>query len=250
MLEPEAERPDPPDSGTPQGGIVSPVLANIYLHHVLDLWIERRVRKECRGAVIFMRYADDTIVGFERKRDAEKYLNDLPGRLAKFSLRLAGEKSSLVKFNRWEPDSSGKFAFLGYDFYWARTRKNPNHKMVRRRTGKKKYRAALRAMKDWIRKARPWPLRMILSSLRAKLRGYWNYYGVIGNSAMTWRYYSAVKMLVFKWLNRRSQRQSFTWAKFRRLWLEDWQIPAPRVVEKRVPHERGAESGSLQAGLV
>jgi RNA-directed DNA polymerase len=232
VLEPGAEQAVSPEAGTPQGGVISPVLANIYLHYVLDLWIEREVRKKCRGKVIFMRYADDIIVGFEYQHEAETYLRELEERLAKFSLRLAEEKSALVKFNRWEPDDSGKFTFLGYDFYWARTLRNREHKMVKRRTSKKKYRAALAAMKEWIVKARVWPLRMILSSLRAKLRGYWNHYGVIGNSSMTWRYYSAVKMLIFKWLNRRSQRKSYTWAKFQELFIGAWNIPAPRTVEQ------------------
>ena len=250
VLEPDADELEFPDAGTPQGGNISPVLANIYLHYVLDLWIEKRVGGASRGKVLFMRYADDAVVCFEKECDARNYLNQLPGRLAKFSLRLAGEKSSLVKFNRWEPDSSGKFTFLGYDFYWARTRRNPRHKMVRRRTNKKKYRAALRKMKDWIRKARSWQLRMILSSLRKRLCGYWNYYGVIGNSSMTWRYHSAVKMLVYKWLNRRSQRKSYRWAKFKELYHGSWQIPSPRIVEQRVPHGRGGSAPQTEfAGI-
>lgn len=238
VLEPGEEQARATEAGTPQGGIISPVLANIYLHHVLDLWIEKVVKKKCEGQVIFMRYADDIIVGFEYANDAATYLKGLPSRLAKFNLRLAEEKSSLVKFNRWEPDESGKFTFLGFDYYWGRLRKKPKYAMVKRRTTKKKYRASLRAMKDWIRKARSWPLRMILSSLRKRLRGYWNYYCVITNAAMNWRYYQAVKMLVFKWLNRRSQRKSYTWEKFRRHWLGDWKIPSPKIVEQAMPHER------------
>lgn len=242
VLEPGEESPERPESGTPQGSLVSPILANLYLHHVLDLWIERVVGKGSQGQVIFMRYADDIIVGFETKRDAEAYLSALRPRLAKFSLRLAEEKSALVKFNRWEPDSSGKFTFVGFDFYWYRTRKNPNHKMIRRRTTKKKYRAALAAMKDWLKnKARNWPLRLILSSLRARLRGYWNYYAVISNSTMTWRYHAQVMRLVYKWLNRRSQRQSFGWQKFVQLWETQWQIPAPVCVETPQRMNRGRE---------
>lgn len=233
VLEPGEDNPLEPVAGTPQGGVISPVLANIYLHYVLDLWIENVVRKNCGGKVIFMRYADDIIVCFEHKRDAERYLHDLEGRLAKFSLRLAEEKTGLVKFNRWESDSSGKFTFLGFDFYWARTWRNREHKMVKRRTNKKKYRAALARMKEWIKEARNWPLKMVLSSLRLKLRGYWNYYGVIGNSSATWKYYSAVKMLIYKWLNRRSQRKSYTWNRFKELFIGGWEIPAPRVVEQR-----------------
>ena len=239
VLEPGAEELKMPVAGTPQGGIISPVLANIYLHFVLDLWIEKVVKKHCAGEVMFMRYADDIIVGFEYKRNADKYLRVLSKRLKKFSLRLAEEKSSLVKFNRWEPDDSGKFTFLGFDFYRARTRKNPNHKMVRRRTNKKKYRGALKATTEWIKEARNWPLKMILSSLRRRLRGCWNYYCVIANSHMNWRYYSAVKQLVFRWLNRRSQRKSYTWERFKNLWLNHWDLPAPRIVESRENHSRG-----------
>ncbi|MEZ5325615.1 MAG: group II intron maturase-specific domain-containing protein [Verrucomicrobiales bacterium] len=146
---------------------------------------------------------------------------------------MAEEKTALVKFNRWEPDDSGKFTFLGYDFYWARTKKNPNHKMIKRRTNKKKFRAALTAMKSWIKEARNWPLKMILSSLRKRLRGYWNYYSVISNSGMTWRYHAAVMRLVYKWLNRRSQRKSFGWNKFVELWTKEWQLPAPVCVEEK-----------------
>ena len=164
------------------------------------------------------------------------------------------QKTGLVKFNRWESDSSGKFTFippssgsaewlrlrrplprqgsLGFDFYWSRTMRNREHKMVKRRTNKKKYRAALAKMKEWIKEARNWPLRMILSSLRLKLRGYWNYYSVIGNSSATWKYYSAIKMLIYKWLNRRSQRKSYRWEKFKELFIGGWDIPAPRTVEQ------------------
>lgn len=232
VLEPHAKEAAYPEAGTPQGGIVSPMLANIYLHYVLDLWIEKRVERQSKGEVIFMRYADDIIVGFEKEADARRYLATLPERLAKFHLRLAEEKSSLVKFNRWESKDSGKFTFLGFDFYWSPTRKNRRHLVVKRKTNKKKYRNALRNMKDWLKKSRSWPLRMILSSLRRRLRGYWNYYCVIANGKMTGNYLREVTKLVFKWLNRRSQRKSYTWTKFSKRWYGDWQIPRPRVVEK------------------
>lgn len=239
VLEPGEENPWSPVRGTPQGGIVSPVLANIYLHYVLDLWIAKKLNREYRGEIIFMRYADDIIVGFEYKREAEDYLRRLPERLAKFGLRLSEEKSSLVKFNRWESDDSGKFTFLGFDFYWSRTRKNPNHKIVKRKTNKKKYRASLEAMKDWIQKARSLPLRVILSSLRKRLRGYWNYYCVIGNSRLAWKYYREVTRIIFKWLNRRSQRKSYTWSRFGEMWGKQWKIPRPATCETQVRLETG-----------
>jgi RNA-directed DNA polymerase len=220
--------------GTPQGGVISPLLANIYLHFVQDLWIRKVVAKESRGRVMFRRYADDSIVCFERKTDAERYLRELPGRLAKFNLELAEGKTALTKFNRWEPETSGKFTFLGFDFYWQGTRKNPLHRIVRRRTTAKKFRASLQAMKEWLIQARSLPVAAIIATLRRKLQGYWNYYGVIGNSARLTRYGHEVKGLVFKWLNRRSQRKSYTWPAFTAAW-ESWKLPPPVITEKPPP---------------
>lgn len=128
-----------PATGTPQGGVISPVLANIYLHFVQDEWIKKVVSKRSKGQVLFRRYADDSVVCFERHDDAQAYLRELPKRLGKFGLQMAEEKSSLVKFNRWEPDQSGKFTFLGFDFYWGRSQKNPQIVNVRRRTNRKKF---------------------------------------------------------------------------------------------------------------
>ena len=176
-----------------------------------------------------------------------------------------------MKFNRWEPESSGRFTFLGFDFYWGRSRRNPKHWRVRRRTNPKKFRAGLAALKDWLKKSRSLPLRELLATLRRKLQGHWNYYGVIGNSKRLWAFAHHAKRLVFKWLNRRSQRKSFTWAAFARRVgaLEDpgaagdreamapdrWTIPAthgcmkksdnrkPIMIEvppARIPEEPGA----------
>lgn len=222
------------EEGTPQGGVISPLLANIYLHFVQDLWIRKVITKESRGRVLFRRYADDSIVCFERREDAERYLRALPGRLAKFNLELAEGKTALTKFNRWEPETSGKFTFLGFDFYWQGTRKNPLHRIVRRRTTAKKFRASLQAMKEWLIKARGFPLSAIVTTLGRKLQGYWNYYGVIGNSERLTHYGHEVKGLVFKWLNRRSQRKSYTWAEFTAAW-ESWKLPPPRINETPPP---------------
>jgi group II intron reverse transcriptase/maturase len=227
----------PSTEGTPQGGVISPLLGNIYLHFVQDLWIKKVVAKESKGSVLFRRYADDSIVCFERKDDAEAYLRALPGRLAKFGLELAEEKSALVKFNRWEPESSGRFTFLGFDFYWGKSRHNSKYWRVRRTTTAKKFRAGLASLKDWIKKSRSVPLSELTATLGRKLQGYWNYYGVIGNSERLWNFAWHAKRLVFKWLNRRSQRRSFTWARFAEAW-ERWGIPSPRIVEKPWPHAR------------
>jgi RNA-directed DNA polymerase len=233
----ELEHWSPSTEGTPQGGVISPLLGNIYLHFVRDLWIKKVIVKRSKGSVIFRRYADDSIVCFERKDDAESYLRELPGRLAKFGLELAEEKSALVKFNRWEPESSGKFTFLGFDFYWEKSRRNPNYRVVKRSTNAKKFQAALAALKEWLKKSRSLPLREIIATLRRKLLGHWNYYGVNGNSEQTWNYAWFAKKLVYKWLNRRSQRKSFTVTSFVAAW-ERWEMPVPRVVEEPLPIPR------------
>jgi group II intron reverse transcriptase/maturase len=199
----------PSNEGTPQGGVISPLLGNIYLHFVQDLWIKKVVAKESKGSALFRRYADDSIVAFQRKDDAERYLQQLPGRLAMFGLQLAMEKGAFVKFNRWEPETSGKFTFLGFDFFWKKTRRNPNHRKV----------------------ARSQPLREILVTLRRMLQGYWNYYCVIGNSERTGAYAHVVRGLMFKWFNRRSQRKSFTQAAFDAA-RPSWKLPGPKVNEK------------------
>jgi len=226
----------PSYEGTPQGGVISPLLGNIYLHYVQDLWIKRVVARKSKGSVIFRRYADDSIVCFERKDDAEAYLRELPGRLAKFGLELAKEKSALVKFNRWEPEDSGRFTFLGFDFHWARSRRNPNHRVVKRSTNAKKFRAGLAALKEWLKKARSTPLSELIASLKLKLQGHWNYYGVIGNSKRTGAFAYYARSLVYKWLNRRSQRKSFNVTSFKEAW-ERWQMPPPRVIEKPWPRK-------------
>jgi hypothetical protein len=220
-----------PATGTPQGGVISPILANIYLHYVQDEWIRKVVTKHGKGKVLFRRYADDSVVCFEYESDARAYLRALPKRLGKFSLTIAEEKSSLVKFNRWEPEQSGKFTFLGFDFYWARSRRNPRYVMVKRRTNRGKFRNSLKAMKEWLRKVRCRKLSELLVVLRRKLLGYRNYYGVIGNSRMLSTYYYEVIRLLYKWLNRRSQRRSMTWGQFQRR-LPGWELPPPRVVER------------------
>ena len=220
-----------PATGTPQGGVISPVLANIYLHYVQDEWIKKGVSKHCRGQVRFRRYADDSVVCFESERDARAYLKALPKRLAKFGLKLAEEKSALVRFDRAEPERSGKFTFLGFDFYWARSCRNARNVYVRRRTNKKKWRASLLALKEWIKRSRSVRLPEMMEALKRKLRGYYNYYGVMGNSCMLAKHDREVKRLLFKWLNRRSQRRSMTWAEFLRR-QPNWELPSPKVVER------------------
>ena len=234
----------PSSEGTPQGGIISPLLGNIYLHFVQDLWIKKVVARQSKGSVLFRRYADDSIVCFERRADAEAYLRELPARLAVFGLELAEEKSALVKFNRWEGKSSGKFTFLGFDFFWGESRRHPNFWRVRRVTNAKKFRNSLKAITNWVRKSRSLPLPEIIAGLKSRLRGVWNYYGVIGNSKRNDRFAWRVQRAVHKWLNRRSQRRSYTLKEFVEAWKR-WEIPMPRVVEQPWPQTRQAAARTI-----
>jgi group II intron reverse transcriptase/maturase len=217
-----------PETGTPQGGVISPILANIYLHYVLDLWTEKVVANYVGGDMVYERYADDFVCGFERREDAERYLAALRQRLAKFGLKLSEAKSGIVRFSRSDLRESRAFTFLGFEFYWAKTRKN--FPTVKRRTSKKKFRAALESMTEWLRKERCKPLCWLREKLSQKLRGYWNHYGVIGNSQALKRYWKGVKKLCWRWLNRRSQRRSYRTQGFEAMW-EHWDLPQPRIVE-------------------
>lgn len=218
-----------PATGTPQGGIVSPVLANIYLHYVLDLWLERIVRKESRGCMIYLRYADDFVIGFEHEKDARACYERLPERLSKFGLTLAADKSGIVRFDRQGGRGNGRFAFLGFDFYWSRSR--TGKPTLRRRTSGKKFTRALADLKDWLKRKRHARVRTVAAGLKARLLGHYNYYGVIGNATRLGAYWTAVQKLWFGQLNRRSQRRSYNWTGFNEMW-QSLAMPVPRVVEK------------------
>jgi RNA-directed DNA polymerase len=218
-----------PATGTPQGGIISPVLANIYLHYVLDLWVEKIVRKGNRGAMVYMRYADDFVVGFEYGEDAERFFRELSERLAKFGLSMAEDKSGILRFSRCDVKGSGCFTFLGFEFYWGNTRHGKT--TVKRRTSKKKFRASLGNLKEWLGKNRSRPLKVLAVTLRRKFLGYFNYYGVIGNSDRLWRYWREARQVIFNGLNRRSQRKSYNWTGFTQMW-KTLGVPNPAIVEK------------------
>ena len=216
-----------PGSGTPQGGVISPILANIYLHYVLDLWFKKVVQKEAKGECFLMRYADDFVCAFRYKAEAERFYRDLlPERLAKFGLKVAPEKTRMLRFTRYEVHKSESFEFLGYEFRWGQNRKK--RPQVKRRTAREKMRSAVREMQAWIKKNRSKGLRLLMPALARKLRGHWNYFGVPHNSKSLWAFYRRTCELVYKWLNRRSQRRSFTWARFTAM-LDRYQIPKPKI---------------------
>jgi RNA-directed DNA polymerase len=202
-----------PATGTPQGGIVSPVLANIYLHYGLDLWFEHRVKKNCQGDVFMMRFADDFVCAFQHRDDAVGFEKALSERLGKFGLTVAPDKTRTLPFIRCKPEPNEAFEFLGFEFRWVRRR--TGRMGVRRRTSPKKLRGSVRAFTEWIKEYRNWRITTLMKALGHKLRGYWNYYGVRGNCESMSYFYNQCLLLLFKWLNRRSQKRSYTWDGFK-----------------------------------
>lgn len=222
-----------PVTGTPQGGVISPLLANVYLHFVLDLWFEKRVRKGHRGQSCLFRYADDFVAAFEYSHEAEQFERELEERLKQFGLETAPEKTKTLRFGRNGREHNGRFDFLGFEFSWGTSRKGKP--IVKRRTATKKLLGAIGGFTEWIKKQRHSKLKNLMATLKKKLQGYWNYYGVIGNSKRLGQYYYQVSRILFKWLNRRSQKKSFTWNSFNRL-LQRFGISQPHL--KSAPPEQ------------
>ncbi len=194
-------------TGTPQGGVISPVLANIYMHYVICLWFEKSFKKSCRGKAFMCVYADDFVCAFENRTDAQCFYNVLGKRLGKFSLELAPEKTNIVYFARRKGES---FDFLGFEFRVAKMRK----RFIRIRTARKKLRLSLQNVKLWCIENRFLKTREIIDKLNSKLRGYYNYFGIKGNSESVKHFFSSTVKMLYKWLNRRSQRRSYNWKGF------------------------------------
>lgn len=234
ILEPDGMVVDP-DTGTPQGGIVSPILANIYLHHILDSWFVEVVKPRCKGRAFIMRYADDWVCGFQYRSDARKFYAVLPKRLQRSNLEVEPSKTNLIRFSRFHLSKTrGRtFNFLGFEFYWWHDRSNQAR--VMRRTSRKKLQGALQRAKDWIKENRHLSIKAFFSTLNRKLQGHYNYYYVNSNGKSVWTFYSEVTAHAYKWLNRRSQRKSFNWHKFKCA-MEYYGMPKPRLMEKKRYH--------------
>ena len=219
-----------PETGTPQGGVISPVLSNIYLHYVLDEWFEDVVAQHCIGNVFICRYADDFVCAFQNLYDAERFYKVLGKRLAKFGLKTADEKTKIIEFSQKNTKDGNRFDFLGFEFRWGLSRKKKP--LVKLRTSKKKYKAALATIADWCRKNRHLRMTTLFREINSKLRGHYNYFGVIGNYECMSDYFYKVVRLLFKWLNRRSQRKSYTWEGFNVL-QKHFRIERPRITQKK-----------------
>jgi group II intron reverse transcriptase/maturase len=225
-----------PATGTPQGGVISPLLANVYLHEVLDTWFEAEVRPRMRGEAHLVRYADDFVMVFSTEEDARRVLDVLPKRFGKYGLRLHPEKTRLVKFERPDrgprPSGSGTqrpetFDLLGFTLYWDRSLKG--NWVVKLRTAQSRFSRALRRVAEWCRENRHSPVAQQHETLVQKLRGHDAYYGVTGNYACLRNFRHWVERIWFKWLRRRSwaaRRKNWKW--MRKL-LERYPLPRPRV---------------------
>ena len=219
------------DKGTPQGGLISPVLANVYLHYILDMWFEKVVRKQCQGEAHIVRYADDFVCFFEYKEEADKFFVALEERLSKFGLELSREKSQIIAFGRFTKRNSenGKtdtFDFLGFTHINGTTRTG-KYRVVHR-TSKKKLAVKYQSVKDWLWENMHGKLSDTISRLNRKLRGHYAYYGISGNFRGIRNFYWYVVKAVYFVENRRSQRSWLTWARYRRI-LEKFPILKPML---------------------
>lgn len=227
--------------GSPQGSISSPVIANIFLDHVLDKWFTEVVIDHCLGYCAIIRYADDAIMVFEREDDAHRFMRVLPRRLEKYGLRLNENKTHLMACGKRHAciclqtgQRSPTFDFLGLTHYWGRSRKG--YVRLKRKTSKKRLRRALVELNDWLRQVRStYRLPLIWKMVGQKLRGHFNYFGVTDNSRAIQTFEQKAHALLFKWLNRRSQRRSFTWADFLRYRMA-YPLPRPRRLVSLYPN--------------
>lgn len=221
------------DEGVPQGSGCSPVIANIFAHVVIDDWIENTVRKHCAGQVKMIRYCDDIVICCQYSRDAERIKIALNNRLTKYGLKMNGDKTKLVKFSKNKQrrgEKQGTFDFLGFTFYIAKSRRG--YYLVKLKTNSKRYRSKLKKVNVWARAIRnKISLKQIMEIAAAKVRGHIQYYGMSHNYKSVSKFLYNVKRLLFKWLNRRSQRKSFVWEQFQKL-LDRIKFPEAKICHK------------------
>lgn len=220
-----------PEQGTPQGGVISPMLSNIYLHEVLDTWFLEVVRPRLRGKAYLVRFADDAVLVFSDEQDARRVMEVLPKRCGKYGLTVHPEKTRLIGFGKpgtpAEKKGSGSFAFLGFTHYWGRSRKGTW--VVKRKTEKSRFGRALKAVAEWCKRNRHLPVREQQRALGRKLWGHYSYYGITGNARSLQNFLYQVQRVWRKWLNRRSRGNHMPWEKFNLL-LKRYPLPPIKVV--------------------
>jgi group II intron reverse transcriptase/maturase len=225
-----------PEDGTPQGGVISPLAANVYLHEVLDRWFEEEIKPRLRGSAFLIRYADDAVLGFAHRADAERVMAVLPKRFARYGLQLHPEKTRLVAFQPPAPvgapaasaaPAPGTFSFLGFCHYWRRSRQG--NWVVARKTAPDRFTRALHKIAQWCKQHRHDPLPVLQRGLAIRLRGHDTYFGITGNSVRVSAFHYWVRWLWRRWLDRRGSPGRLNWERFARL-LERYPLPGPRVV--------------------
>jgi len=221
-----------PEAGSPQGGVISPLLANVYLHYVLDTWFEQEVQPRLAGRAFLIRYADDFVIAFSNESDARRVMEVLPKRFGKYGLILHPEKTRLVEFRppierNGASGEPGTFDLLGFTHYWARSLRGSW--VVKRQTASKRLNRGLQAITDWCRRHRHLPIPEQHQKLSEKLRGHCAYYGITGNSPLLSVFRMQVHRIWRYWLSRRNRQRSMTWDCFNRL-LETYPLPAAVAV--------------------
>lgn len=221
------------DEGVPQGSICSPVLSNVFAHYAIDVWIEEMVKPNCKGNVKLIRYADDAIICCQYDEDALRIRKALAKRLEKYKLKLNEEKTKQIPFDKSlvaQGVEQGTFDFLGFTFYWGKAKSG--RIVPKLRTKAKTMRAKLKRVSEWIKQIKDKkPLKQIWKTFTAKLRGHVNYYGVSHNAENVSKFLNEAKKIVFNWLNRRSQRKSFTWEQFAK-YIKTHPLPTVKVVHR------------------
>ena len=220
-----------PEQGTPQGGVISPLLSNVFLHEVLDTWFHQVVRPRMKGHTFMVRFADDAVLVFEREDDARRVLDVLPKRFGRYGLTLHPEKTRLVDFRRpglnARPVASQTFDMLGFTHFWGKSRKG--RWVVTRKTAKGRFSRGVKRVGQWCREHRHLRVAVQQAELNRKLRGHYSYYGVTGNMRALASFHRTVERLWRKWLSRRSRKAYLNWEKFKRL-LGHYPLAPPRVV--------------------
>lgn len=217
-----------PDAGTPQGGVISPLLANVYLHEVVDRWFETEVKPRLGGRALMIRFADDLVIVTTSEADANQAKAMLAERLGQYGLTLHPTKTRIVEFHPRSSapgrSSHGTFDFLGFTHYWARTHKG--RWVVRRKTAASRFRRTLKRLSDWCRRNRHQPVAWQHDRIVKALRGHYSYFGIIGNSTALERLRNEVRSIWRKWLDRRSQKRRMQWPRFVEL-LKRHPLPVP-----------------------
>ena len=230
----EEERRTYPEKGTSQGGVISPLLSNIYLHYVRDEWFAEVVQPRLQGPAQLIRFADDFVMVFRHRAEAERVWQVLPLRFGKYGLQVHPEKTRLVDFRSpAQGETGGSFTFLGFTHYWGRSR--GGRWVVQRKTARDRFTRAVRSIREWCRTHRHLPVAVQQAQLALKVRGHYLYYGLTGNLVSLTRFYEHVRRAWHYWLNRRTRGRRLNWDRFAHRILRRYPLPLPRIYHRYGP---------------